>query len=192
MAEQSRLLAKKNANDPSWQALKARADTLATYSINQYKFASSSAAPPATIFYNYQGEGWYDAALPLAFAYQMTGDTKYSNKLVQLAQEMIRAQSGSIAGQPAGGEHYRFLARRKDNQERAHHRTAIGARRCVDHAWSDSRRLHECGFDRYAGESNRFPGAAQSRSVNKRQRNDTHTVTDVPEEISRPILSSPH
>jgi hypothetical protein len=30
-AEKSRLLAKVNANDVSWQALKARADTLATY-----------------------------------------------------------------------------------------------------------------------------------------------------------------
>ena len=28
-----------------------------------------------------------------AFAYQMTGDTRYSNKLIELAQEMIRAQS---------------------------------------------------------------------------------------------------
>jgi hypothetical protein len=92
-AEKSRLMAKKNANDPSWQALKARADTLATYSINPYKFARRNDAPAGTIYYTYQGEGWYDTALPLAFAYQMTGDTKYSNKLIELVQEMIRAQS---------------------------------------------------------------------------------------------------
>ena len=92
-AEKSRLTTKKNANDPSWQALKARADTLAGYAIFPYKAATRNSAPDNTIFYDYQGEGWYDAALPLAFAYQMTSDTKYSNKLIELAQEMIRAQA---------------------------------------------------------------------------------------------------
>ncbi|MBI4469734.1 MAG: hypothetical protein HY650_10475 [Acidobacteria bacterium] len=101
-AEKSRLLAKKNANDVSWQALKARADTLATYSIHPYKFATSSDSPEGTIYYTYQGEGWYEATLPLAFAYQMTGDTQYSNKLIQLAQEMIRAQSDPDNQPPDG------------------------------------------------------------------------------------------
>lgn len=100
--EKTRLLAKKNAGDPSWQALKARADALATYTINPYKFATSSAAPPLTIYYTYQGEGWLAAALPLAFAYQMTGDTTYSSKLVELAQEMIRAQSDPDNNPPIG------------------------------------------------------------------------------------------
>src|SRR2546428_6393218 len=99
-AEKNRLLAKINTNDPSWQALKARADTLATYSINPYKFASRNDAPNGTIYYTYQGEGWYDAALPLAFAYQMTGDPRYSNKLIELVQEMIRAQSDRENGPP--------------------------------------------------------------------------------------------
>ena len=75
-ADKARLLAKKNANDPSWLALKARADTLATYSINPYKFTTSASSPPNTIFYTYQSEGWFDAALPLAFTYQMTSDTQ--------------------------------------------------------------------------------------------------------------------
>src|SRR6266581_1406446 len=81
-AEKARLLNKKNANDPTWQALKARADTLATYSIYPYKFATRSSEPAGTIFYDYQGQGWLDATLPLAFAYQMTADTQYSNKLI--------------------------------------------------------------------------------------------------------------
>ena len=101
-AEKSRLLLKKNANDVSWQALKARADTLATYSVNPYKFATNSAAPAGTIYYTYQGEGWYEATLPLAFAYQMTGDTQYSNKLIQLAEEMIRAQNDPANNPPNG------------------------------------------------------------------------------------------
>src|SRR6185503_17296926 len=93
---------KKDASDPSWQALKARADILATYTIHPYKSAASGESPPGTIFYTYQGEGWLDATLPLAFAYQMTADTKYSNKLIQLAQEMIRAQSDPDNNPPIG------------------------------------------------------------------------------------------
>jgi len=101
-AEKSRLLAKKNANDPSWQALKARADTLATYAIFPYKYDRRSEEPDNTIFYDYQGEGWFSATLPLALAYQMTGDTKYSDKLLQLADEMIRAQSDPENNPPNG------------------------------------------------------------------------------------------
>ena len=49
VAGKGRLLAKKTASDPSWQALKARADTLAAYTINPYKSATSSTAPLGTI-----------------------------------------------------------------------------------------------------------------------------------------------
>ena len=98
----ARLLAKKNANDPSWQVLKARADTLATYAINPYKSADSGDAPDGTIYYTYQGEGWLSATLPLAFAYQMTGTTTYSSKLIELGQEMIRAQSDPDNNPPIG------------------------------------------------------------------------------------------
>ena len=99
-AEKIRLLAKVSANDASWLALKARADVLATYSIYPYTCDTRATEPDGTIFYDYQGEGWLSATLPLAFAFQMTGDTKYSNKLIQLAQEMIRAQSDTINNPP--------------------------------------------------------------------------------------------
>ena len=99
-ADKSRLQAKKNANDPSWQALKASADTLATYTINPYTSATSGDSPLGTIYYTYQGEGWLSATLPLAFAYQMTGNTTYSNKLIELAQEMIRAQGDTVNNPP--------------------------------------------------------------------------------------------
>jgi hypothetical protein len=101
-AGKARLLAKKTANDPSWQALKARADALATYTINPYTFANNSSSPLGTIYYTYQGEGWLSATLPLAFAYQMTGATTYSSKLIELAQDMIHAQ-GDVINNPAGG-----------------------------------------------------------------------------------------
>ncbi len=40
--ELARLRAKKNANDPTWQRLKSRADELVTYSIFPYKFDKRS------------------------------------------------------------------------------------------------------------------------------------------------------
>jgi hypothetical protein len=98
-SEKTRLLAKRNANDASWQALKARADALATYTVPQYHPSESA---PETIYYTYQGENWYTSTLPLAIAYQMTGDTKYSNKLLELAREMIRAQSDPANATPNG------------------------------------------------------------------------------------------
>jgi hypothetical protein len=101
-AGKSRLLAKKDANDPSWTALRARADTLATYTVHPYKSATSSEAPPGTIYYTYQGEGWLAASVPLAFSYQMTADTRYSGKLIELAREMIRAQSDPADNPPSG------------------------------------------------------------------------------------------
>ncbi len=101
-AGKARLLAKKNANDPTWIALKAQADTLATYSINPYTFDTNADSPLGTIYYTYQGEGWLSATIPLAIAYQMTGDTAYSNKLIALAQEMIHAQGDTINNPPGG------------------------------------------------------------------------------------------
>ncbi|MEO6324888.1 MAG: hypothetical protein ABIT01_05580 [Thermoanaerobaculia bacterium] len=101
-AGKSRLVAKRTANDASWQALKARADTLATYTINPYKSASASSSPLGTIFYTYQGEGWLSATLPLGFAYQISSDVKYANKLIELAQEMIRAQVDPENNPPNG------------------------------------------------------------------------------------------
>jgi|GEM_PF-4008831 hypothetical protein len=76
----TRLLARKDAGDSTWLALKTQADTLTTYAIFPYNYARRSEEPNNTIFYDYQGEGWYAATLPLALAYQMTGDKVYSAK----------------------------------------------------------------------------------------------------------------
>jgi hypothetical protein len=97
-----RLLSKMNAADPSWTALKSRADILSTYTILPYKYQTRTDEPPNTIFYDYQGEGWFYAAMPLALAFEMTGDTVYSNKLMELVDEMIRAQSDPDNKPPNG------------------------------------------------------------------------------------------
>lgn len=98
----AQLLAKKNAGDPTWTALKSRADSLATYSIYPYIYANRWREPDNTIFYDYQGGGWFDATMPLALAFQMTGDTKFSNQLIALADEMIAAQSRPENNPPIG------------------------------------------------------------------------------------------
>ncbi len=99
----ARLRARVAAGDPSWLALKAQADTLATYTILPYDYARRTTEKENTIFYDYQGEGWYSAAMPLALAYQMTGDRRYVTKLVALADEMVRAQNDP-ANQPPRGQ----------------------------------------------------------------------------------------
>ncbi len=98
----ARLQAKVSANDTTWIALRERADLLATFSILPYKWITRTAEPPNTIFYDYQGEGWWGATMPLALAYQMTGDAKYCNKLSQLADEMWRAQFDPDNNPPNG------------------------------------------------------------------------------------------
>lgn len=101
-AIKSALLARKNANDPRWIRLKERADLLKTWSILQFKFAMRTDGPENTIFYDYQGEGWHGATMPLALAYQMTGDTSYSNKLLALVDEMLRAETDPDNMPPIG------------------------------------------------------------------------------------------
>lgn len=96
----NQLLAKKNANHPDWLALKTQADELATRPVMDFNQSTISTWNNDYIFYTYEGGGWYDAALPLAFAHQMTKGntagafpTAYSDKLIELAEEMISAQS---------------------------------------------------------------------------------------------------
>ncbi len=101
-AVSSRLTVRKNANDPAWTALAARADTLAAYTIFPYKYATRTSEPDNTIFYDYEGSGWFDAVLPLALAYRMTGKAAYLNKLLQVADEMVRAQSDPANNPPKG------------------------------------------------------------------------------------------
>lgn len=96
------LLAKVQANDPTWTALKTRADILLTYPITQYKTATAYNWFANTIFYGYQGEGWYSDVIPLAFAWQMTGDTNYCNKLLAIADEFIRAEYDPANQPPTG------------------------------------------------------------------------------------------
>ena len=89
----TQLRAKMSAGDPMWIKLKQRADLLTTYSIYPYKFNLRTEEPEGTIFYDYQGEGWFYTALPLGLAYVVSGETAYANKLLEIADEMIRAQT---------------------------------------------------------------------------------------------------
>src|SRR5262245_58470262 len=55
----TRLKTRQAANDASWQALKTRADALATYRVLRYEYDTRTDEPDNTIFYDYQGEGWF-------------------------------------------------------------------------------------------------------------------------------------
>lgn len=98
----ARLKARRSANDASWQALKARADTLATYRVLKYEYDTRTDEPDNTIFYDYQGEGWYSATMTLGLAAQITGDGAYAGKLIELADEMLRAQTDAHNQPPTG------------------------------------------------------------------------------------------
>jgi hypothetical protein len=87
------LQAKMSAGDPAWLALKAQADQLASYKIFPYVFATHSQEPDNTIFYDYEGSGWYQAALPLGLAAQVSGNGAYCGQLAALADEMVAAQT---------------------------------------------------------------------------------------------------
>lgn len=90
--EIARLKARVAAGDPAWDALRAIADTFAGYAVLPFKDATHTDEPEGTIFFDYQGEGWHAVTMPMALAFQMTGDTAYSDKLIELADELLRAQ----------------------------------------------------------------------------------------------------
>lgn len=83
-----RARAKAAANHPDWLALKAQADTYLTYAVPPYH---RDQAPPNSINYLWQGSGWYDAVLPLALAYQVTGNVAYATKVQQVVDVIIAA-----------------------------------------------------------------------------------------------------
>ncbi len=101
-ARVAQLRAKVTGGDPDWRALKARADTLAADRIFPYTYANRSNEPDNTIFYDYQGEGWYNATMTLGLAYQITGGAPYLRQLLALADEMIRAQYAPENNPPRG------------------------------------------------------------------------------------------
>lgn len=99
-AIKNQLLTKKNNNEASWQALKAKADVLATYNVLSWNENTYYLALNNHICYSYQGSGWYDAAFNLGMAHQLTKGNAtgnqpdiYANKLLQLADTILAAQN---------------------------------------------------------------------------------------------------
>ncbi len=70
------------ANDTDWLELKAEADALLTKTVAPY---DRYATPAGSIYYAYEGGGWYSAIISLSLAYVATGDTAYASK----AKEVI-------------------------------------------------------------------------------------------------------
>lgn len=79
------------ATDATWVAFKAHADALVGLSVAPY---DPSACPSNAICYGYEGtgpNGWYDALTTLGLAYQLTRDTRYSAKALQVIDAMNAA-----------------------------------------------------------------------------------------------------
>lgn len=87
-ATMTRLTALKNANDPSWLALKADADAFASKTVDSY---SNVTCPTTHICYPYEGFGYFTPIEALALAYKMTGDTTYSNQVKVIMNAMAAA-----------------------------------------------------------------------------------------------------
>jgi hypothetical protein len=97
----ARLQALVAANDPTWVALKAHADTLLTYTIPAY---DRSACASKQICYTYEGSGWQDALVSLSLAYKMTGNTAYAAQVKALlaVMEAAGAQAEAVdSGYPS-------------------------------------------------------------------------------------------
>ena len=91
----ARLKAKAAANDPDWVTIKAKADDFLTKSVAPFAVAGCTLT---TICYEWQGSGWYDAALYLGLAYQVTGTATYAAKVRELMAALaLPAKSGDLA-----------------------------------------------------------------------------------------------
>ena len=87
-ATMTRLTALKNANDATWVALKAQADTDLTFTVPSY---SRGSCPVNNICYDYQGLGWLNEVEPLALAYKLTGTVAYARKVIEILDAMAAA-----------------------------------------------------------------------------------------------------
>lgn len=90
----ARLKAKAAAKDADWLTVKQRADQLATYRVAPFSVSGCTAT---SICYEWQGGGWYESALFLGLAYQVTADAKYATKVRELMAVMAEpAKSGNL------------------------------------------------------------------------------------------------
>jgi sugar lactone lactonase YvrE len=98
------LQAKVAANDPSWTSLKSDADSLVPETVFPYIYNDRTDEYDRTIFYDYQGEGWISATLNLGLASLMQpSNTAYSNRLIDIADEMLASQIRPQNIFPSGG-----------------------------------------------------------------------------------------
>ncbi|MEI8360551.1 MAG: hypothetical protein WCG01_00220 [bacterium] len=86
----TQLQAKVAANDVDWLAMKARADSFLTQSIQQNgNTLNPGGTDYGNMHYGYQGAGWWDAMNVLCLAYKMTGNVAYAAKARDLVDVML-------------------------------------------------------------------------------------------------------
>jgi Chitobiase/beta-hexosaminidase C-terminal domain/Bacterial Ig-like domain (group 2)/Putative Ig domain len=69
-----------SVDSPEFTSLIAKANTIVTYPILPY---DHEVLINGKTYYNYRGSGWYTNIVPVALAYAVTGDTTYSNYVIQ-------------------------------------------------------------------------------------------------------------
>jgi gliding motility-associated-like protein len=100
-ATKTAMLAKKNANDANWQAVFTEAKKYLPGKVIAWDETTASDSKyygGPDVFYSYCGSSWEDATITLGLAHQLTKTSKaganatvYSNKLMQLADVIIKA-----------------------------------------------------------------------------------------------------
>jgi hypothetical protein len=75
----NQLKARAAANSSDWLALKASADSYANMPVPPFARSGGTG-----ITYDYEGYGWLTAIQALGLAYQITGDTRYSNQVIAI------------------------------------------------------------------------------------------------------------
>jgi hypothetical protein len=89
----ARLQAKVKDGDKTWATLKALANGYTRDTVFPYISDVSWREPSNSIFYDYEGEGWNDAAMDLGLAHLVEpADKAYSKALARLGDELVAAQ----------------------------------------------------------------------------------------------------
>jgi hypothetical protein len=89
----SALQSKVSANDPTWVRLESDADGNVADTIYPYLHRDRVEEPPNSLFYDYEGSGWFDATMSLGLAALVKPTSSgYSSQLANLADEMLAAQ----------------------------------------------------------------------------------------------------
>lgn len=98
-ATKTRLLALVAANDPTWVAVKAQADAYLSKTVISGLVTCDAST---SICWQSQYDGWVSPVQYLGLAYQMTGNTAYSDQLKLVLESMVSTGVGAVSTPTTG------------------------------------------------------------------------------------------